>query len=255
MLGRLHQGDDPNSTRPADPDAEVRVTEANESKGERTVRSGQPARLALPRAVIEKVLEAGIYCQPRVSMVYQKAAKRHLLRGVESGGAVREFGHYVAFCDKEGRALAWLQPLQSIGANGPHAVVIAPALVSVEMFRVEQTYELLIAEHEPRLGAGEAAPKLWSQVVFRGRQGYLSLELWGRDREAAGQITPEFFTAAGDRKEIPAKFVAAVRAVTKGVTAVGCDQAQYTHAPAVITEETTPDGGLEEESLKVAVAG
>jgi hypothetical protein len=45
---------------------------------------------------------------------------------VESGGAVREVGHYVLFCDENGRAIPWLQPLQSIGANGLHAVVIAP---------------------------------------------------------------------------------------------------------------------------------
>src|SRR5215471_4901974 len=114
---------------------EVRVTEPKERKenGKRGRRA--PVRLPLPLAAREKLSAAGIYCQPRLSLAYQKAAKRHVLRGVESGVGVREFGHYVAFCDGDGKPVAWLQPLQSITANGPHAVVIAPMLVSVEMFR------------------------------------------------------------------------------------------------------------------------
>jgi len=162
-----------------------------------------------------------------------------VLRGVESGGAVREFGHYVAFCDGNGQSIAWLQPLQSITANGPHAVVIAPVLVSVEMFRVEQTYELIIARHEARPGRDGKPPFVFSQATFMGRHGYLSLELWGPDREAAGEIAPEFFTHGGERNEIPARFQAAVRAATKGVTCLGCEKAQFAHAPDTTTMTTT----------------
>src|SRR5262249_3054569 len=60
----------------------------------------------------------------------------------------------LVFCDNKGRAIPWLQPLQSITVNGPHAVIIAPSLVSVEMFRVEHTYELMIARHEARARQG-----------------------------------------------------------------------------------------------------
>jgi hypothetical protein len=152
---------------------------------------------------------------------------------------VREFGHYVAFCDGDGKPVAWLQPLQSITANGPHAVVIAPMLVSVEMFRVEQTYELIIARHEVRSARDGKAPLAFSQATFIGRHGHLSLELWGRDREAAGEIAPEFFTHGGERNDIPARFLAAVRAVTKGVTYVGCEKAQFARAPEAAAAPTT----------------
>jgi hypothetical protein len=188
-------------------------------------------RLLLPPAARQKLSAAGIYCQPRVSLAYQKSARRYVLRGVESGGAVREFGHYVVFCDFNGQPITWLQPLESITANGPHAVIIAPVLVSVEMFRVERTYELLIARHKARSGENSRPPFVFSQPVFVGRQGHLSLELWGRDQEAAGQIAPEFFTHAGERKEIPSRFLPAVRAVTKSVANLGCDRAQFAHAP------------------------
>ena len=211
------------------------MTEANDTKHERTRSKRPPVRLLLPPAALEKLSAAGIYCQPRLSLAYQKAAKRHVLRGVESGGAVREFGHYVAFCGGNGERIGWLQPLQSITANGPHAVVIAPMLVSVEMFRVEQTYELIIARHEARPARDGKAPFVFSQATFVGRHGHLSLELWGRDREAAGEIAPEFFTHGGERNDIPARFLAAVRAVTKGVTCLGCEEAQFAHAPDAAT--------------------
>ena len=190
----------------------------------------QPMRLALPRAVLRRRERAGIYCQPAVSLEFQKQNKLYVVRGIESGGATREIGHYVAFCGPAGEPLSWLQPVQSLKANGPHAVVIAPALVSVEVFRAQQTYELLIARHEPRGGEDGRRPRLSSQVLFRGTQGYLSLELWGRDREAAGRITPEFFNRSGERKEIPLRFAEAVKAAVKGATTIDCREAVLARA-------------------------
>jgi hypothetical protein len=212
-------------------------------------RAPQPLRLGLPGAAVKTLAEAGIYCHPVLTLGYQSTGKRYVLRGVESGGAVREVGHYVLFCDENGRAIPWLQPLQSIGANGLHAVVIAPELVSVEIFRVKQTYRLLIANHAPHPADDGRKPRLRSEVIFRGRQGYLSLELWGRDREAAGRITPEFFTRAGERQEIPSCFICAVMAATKGATFIGCDRAQYAHAPE--TSSSAVDGPPKGEARQV----
>lgn len=191
----------------------------------------QRVRLALPRAVLRRRERAGIYCQPAVSLEFQRQNKLYVVRGVESGGGTREIGHYVAFCGAAGEPLAWLQPVQSLTANGSHAVVIAPALVSVEVFRAQQTYEMLIARHEPQGGDDGRRPRLSSQVLFRGTQGYLSLELWGKDREAAGRITPEFFNRAGERKEIPLRFVDAVKAAVKGATTIDCREAVLARAP------------------------
>ena len=188
-------------------------------------------QLPLPAATVKALLKAGIRCRPVSSLGYQNGARRYVVRGVESGGAVSELGHYVAFCGLDGQPLPWLQPVQSVGGNGPHAVVVAPSLVSVEMFRVAQTYELLIAAHEPETPGPSGTARLRSEVLFRGKQGHLSLELWARDRAAAGQIAPEFFTRSGERNEIPSPFVAAVKAVTRGAALIGCDQAQYAVAP------------------------
>ena len=193
-----------------------------------------PVRLLLPRSAREKLSGAGIYCQPRVSLVHQRSAQSHALRAVESGGAVRQFGHYVAFCDPSGQPLPWLQPLESITANGPHAVIIARSLVSVEMYRVEHTYELLISRHEARSGQNGKPPFVFSQPAFVGRQGHLALELWGRDKEVAGEIAPEFFTHGGERNEIPSRFLGVVRAVTKGAAHLGCDVALFARAPETV---------------------
>jgi hypothetical protein len=137
-------------------------------------------------------------------------------------------------------------------------VVIAPSLVSVEMFRVQQTYDLLIAKHALRGGTPGERLRMWSEILFHGRQGHLSLELWGRDRQAAGRITPEFFTRAGERLEIPSPFVAAVMAATKGATCIGCEKAQYAHAPgaaaAVAAEPVHAESTGQEKPLRVAVA-
>jgi hypothetical protein len=88
------------------------------------------------RRIERRLQEAGVLCQSEVSLQYQTLAKRAVLRGVESGGATKEIGRYVTFCDELGAALPWLQPIDSVAVNGRHAVVVAPALVSVEVFRV-----------------------------------------------------------------------------------------------------------------------
>ena len=88
--------------------------------------------------------KAGIYCSPGVTIEFQQATKRHVLRGRESGGATKEFGHYVSFCGEGGERLPWFVRPDSLTANGDHAIVIAPALVSIEALRIEHTYELLI---------------------------------------------------------------------------------------------------------------
>ena len=76
------------------------------------------------------------------------AGKRYVLRGRESGGAIHQLGRYVTFCGEQGQRLPWFLRPDSVTPNAEHAIVIAPALVSVEMFRIEHTYELLVARHQ-----------------------------------------------------------------------------------------------------------
>ena len=103
--------------------------------------------LRLPPITLKCLRSAGIYCQPSVSIEHQHLAKKYVLRGVESGGAVAELGAYASFVDEQGNALPWLQRVDSIGVNGVHAIVVAPVLVRVQMLRIERTYDLLITRH------------------------------------------------------------------------------------------------------------
>jgi hypothetical protein len=184
-------------------------------------------RLTLPAAAVERLRKSGIYCTPNITVEFQHATKRHVLRGRESGGAIKQFGHYVTFCGEGGERLPWFVRPDSLTSNGDHAIVLAPALVSVEALRVEHTYELLIARHELRAAKEGARPQIWSQLVFRGWQGQLPLDLVEKDRSEAGKIAPEFFTRAGEARQLPAQFVEAVEAVTAAVNCPACSHSHF----------------------------
>jgi hypothetical protein len=94
-----------------------------------------------------KLQDAGVFCQPEVSIQYQTMAKRSVLRGVESGGSNSDIGRYVTFCDERGEPIPWLQPIDSVATDGRHSVVIATAFITVDVFRIRNTYDLLISRH------------------------------------------------------------------------------------------------------------
>jgi len=133
----------------------------------------------------------------------------------------------VTFAGENGEALSWLQPVDSLTVNGVHALVVAPLLTRVEMFRKGRTYELRITRHRPGPGEIGRRPELLAENIFRGREGYLGLELWGRDKEFAGAVLPQFFTRSGEEIEIPECFRAAARAVTHAVNCVGCGHSHF----------------------------
>jgi hypothetical protein len=123
--------------------------------------------------------------------------------------------------------LPYLHPIDAIGVNGVHAVVVAPVLVRAEMLRTGRTYELLITGF--RIGESENGrrPPLESQTLFRGVHGYLELELWGKDKESAGSVVPAFYSRGGECLEVPSKFVAVTRAITRAVGCCGCVHSHY----------------------------
>ncbi len=173
-------------------------------------------RLVLPRPVMRRLEAAGVYCQTWVTAEKQARAGLWVLRGVESGGSSREVGRYTSFFSPDGGRLAWLQRLDRIGANGVHAVVVASELLSVEMARVDQTYQLLVARHRIGVTPNSKRPHVESVILFRAIDGQLPQELLKQG------LTPEFFTRAGEVKPIPAEFADAVKAVTAGVSCVNC---------------------------------
>ena len=105
--------------------------------------------LTFPQAVINRLRKVGIYGQPQLSLEHQGRAKRYVVRGVESGGATVDVGYYVSFAGEHGEAIPWLQTLDSLIVNGPHAVVIVPVVTRIEMLRIARTYELCITRHRP----------------------------------------------------------------------------------------------------------
>jgi len=183
--------------------------------------------LTFPQAVIDRLRKVGIYGQPQLSLEHQGRAKRYVVRGVESGGATAEVGYYVSFAGERGEVIPWLQTLDTLTVNGPHAVVIAPVVTRIEMLRIGRTYELCITRHRPVAVEVRHRPKLCAEELFRGGQGYLALELWGGDKDLSGRVRPQFFTRAGEEIELPDGFGEAVKAVTSGVACVGCGHPHY----------------------------
>lgn len=176
----------------------------------------QLMRLVLPKLMLHRLDAAGIYCQTWISVERREQASDWLLRGVESGGASREIGRFISFFALDGSSLPWLQKLDRLGGNGAHSVVLAPELVSVEIGRVEQTYQLLIARH--RLTGADAGkrPKVESIAVFRGLDGSLPVDLFRQG------LCPEFFSRGGEVRPIPTEFRRAVQMVVAGVNCVNC---------------------------------
>src|SRR5215467_6222663 len=95
----------------------------------RATTTNVPHHLVLPKGTLRRLEEVGIRCRSEVRLEYQPVAKRYVVHGTESGGAVRELGRYVTFAGEEGEPIAHLHPIDSVRANGAHAVVVAPLLV------------------------------------------------------------------------------------------------------------------------------
>ena len=197
--------------------------------------SGEQARrgLILPRSAVRKLAEVGIFTKVAVSLEHQHLARRYVIRGIESGGAVEAIGRYVTFCGENGEPLSWLHPLDSIGVNGVHAVVIAPRLVRVEMFRRGHTYDLFITRHAPGATENGKRPLLESKVLFRAPDGYLALDLVKEYKNQRGSVMPAFHSRGGEPVLIPAQFEAVVKATTHAVACVGCVHSHYVRAPEV----------------------
>src|ERR1700721_2718625 len=174
--------------------------------------------LALPASVLRALQQRGIHCTPGVSLEHQDLAKRYVLRGVESGGAVSDIGRACAFFSPEGNPLPWLQSLDSIAVNGRHAIFLAESLVRVEMLRTVRTCELAITLHTLCHAPGRNRPEVASTQLFRGRDGVLPLDLWKEEHRAIrGKLTPIFYNRAGEVLHPQQRFEEAIRKVTAAV--------------------------------------
>jgi len=188
--------------------------------------------IALPRRAVRILKERGIFAHPIVSVEHQQVAQRYVLRGLESGGSVADVGRYVTFADEEGRPLEHLHPVEAIGLNGLHAVVISKALVRLDILRKGATYETLLTRHWLRTVENGHRPTMETEILFRGIHGRLELDLRGKDKAQAGRVVPTFYSLAGEPVTIPEKFLSVLRAATKAVNCRNCSHTHYSRKPA-----------------------
>lgn len=183
--------------------------------------------LALPSSVLGAIQKRGIYCTPGISLEHQHLARRYVLRGVESGGAVSDMGRACAFVASDGSPLAWLQQLDSIAVNGRHAIFLSDSLVRLEMLRSGRMCELAITLHTPSTVPGRLRPEIASKTLFRGRDGVLPVDLWKEQhRELRGKLTPIFYDRGGELVALPPHLEQAVQSITAAACCIGC---RHTH--------------------------
>lgn len=183
--------------------------------------------LRLSRQALRVLRERGIFAQSSVSLQHQQLANRYVVRGVESGGAAGDIGRYVTFAQEDGRPIEYLHPVEAIGVNGLHSVVVAPVLVRVDMLRKGRTYELLITRHAAGKADNGRRPPLDTTVLFRGIHGRLELDLSGRDKAQAGAVLPTFYSMSGEEIATPEQFRPAVRSIVKAANCSGCGHCHY----------------------------
>ncbi len=206
-----------------------------EEQAKRATRKEVEARagLRLSADILRALGETRIHCNPDLSIVHQHLARRYVLRGEECGGAVPALGAYCSFVDETGGPLSWLQPVDTVGVNGRHAVVIAPSLVRLHMVRVQHTYDLLITRHWLPLAPNRTRPTLESATLFRGKQGTLALDLWDKDSASRGRVRPLFYSFAGEPLHPPAAFEQAILDITVSVCCIGCKHSHLLQPPAL----------------------
>jgi len=194
--------------------------------------------LRLPRIALQKLRELGIYCDPAVSVERQAQAGRYVIRGLESGGAVHNLGAYCSLVGGDGNALRRLQKIDAVGRNGLHAVVVAPQLVRIQMFRNEGTFQLLITEHRLDDVPGEKRPALQNSILFHGINGTVP-SAFASDEQAG--MLPLFRTRSGDEVRPPDRFIWAVRKITAASSCIGCKHSHLLE-PEMVSDIESVEG-------------
>jgi len=190
--------------------------------------------LSLPANALKALQKRRIYCTPGISIEHQHLAKRYVLRGVESGGAVFDMGRACAFLSSDGSPLPWLQSIDSLAVNGRHAIFLAESLVRIEMLRTMRTYELAISLHTLAPMPGRTRPEISSRLLFRGRDGILPPGLWKeKQKTLRGEPTPTFYNRAGEIIGLPHRFEEAIGKMTGAVCCIGCRHTHVGVPPAV----------------------
>jgi hypothetical protein len=187
--------------------------------------------LVLSKPVLRRLNEIGIFAQSQVSLEHQHLARRYVVRGIESGGAVKDIGRYVTFCGPDGEPLPYLHPIDGIGVNGVHAVVVAPVLVRIELFHSGRTCQLLITEHQPGNSGSGRRPRIESRLLFRGVNGFMDFALSSNRSDSSASLIPRFWSRSGEELPVPPVFGAPVAAAARGANCLGCAHPHFLTMP------------------------
>lgn len=179
--------------------------------------------IRLPLTARKLMRAAGIYCEPAISIEYQRLAKQYALWARESGGATAQIGAYCGFVGPQGEPMGWLNRIDSIGRNGLHAAVLAPHLIRVQVFRRDSLFELLVTRHEVVSSQQRTRPSLVNTILFHGTNGTLLPEQTDTQAQFRAEILPMFRSQAGEVMAVPEVFAAGVRGALAGACCVGCN--------------------------------
>jgi hypothetical protein len=130
-----------------------------------------------------------------------------------------------------GERVPFLHPVEAIGVNGLHAIVVAPVLVRIDMVPKGRTYEVLVTRHSVAGPANGFRAALETTILFRGVHGRIELDLWGQDKMESGSILPTFYSLAGEPTPIPKRLTEALKAVVKAVNCLNCIHWHYLVKP------------------------
>lgn len=190
--------------------------------------------LTLSRQALKRLAGAGIVVQSGVSLEYQQRARRYVVRGVESGGAVTDLGRYVTYCGSDGAAIPCLYPIDAIAVNGVHAVAVSPVLVRVELFRAGRTCQLLVTRHQPGKSENRRRPPIESVLLFRGVNGLVDQKP-SANRSVLGEpLVPFFWSRSGEEIAVPPVFAEAIAAATRGSNCLGCSHPHFLTVPVAM---------------------
>ena len=187
--------------------------------------------LRLPKSSIRRLQQAGIYCEPSVSIEYDQQSRIYVLRARESGGAVAETGAYCGFVNSDGSNLPWLTRVRTVGRNGVHAIVVSHEFVRLHVFRDGQTYSLLITHHWLKSQPDRKRPTLENHIVFHAVYGELAMDLWDKDRRFGGSVLPLFNTKSGTRLRVPERYEEAAKQIVAAVNCTGCQHCHLAQPP------------------------
>ena len=134
--------------------------------------------------------------------------------------------------------LPWLQRVQNFLPNGMHAVIVGDEFVRVEMFRFENTYDLLITTHWLERSETAKRRNCEARFCFSAATAFLKPSYGARTRPFGGGAMPHFLTRSGEPGPPEPLWTDATLKVTEAVCCCGCRHSHLLEAAPALRSET-----------------